>query len=81
MPLFPTRSGSVMTSPCMAGGKADMTTYVLYSFNDAGKISRSDPIEADNDEEALIAARALKRPNDCELWLRDRRIGRVQAAR
>ena len=65
----------------MTGGKTDMATYVLYSFNDDGKISRSDPIEAGDDDEALIAARALKRPNDCELWHRDRRIGRINGAR
>ena len=65
----------------MAGGKADMATHLLYSFNDDGKISRFDPIEADNDDPALIAARGLRHQNDCELWLRDRRIGRIQGYR
>lgn len=64
---------------CMAGGKSDMKTYILYSFNEAGRISRSEPIEAEDDNAALTAARLLKRSNDCELWLRDRCVGPVPA--
>ena len=58
-----------------------MATYVLYGLNEAGRISRSEPIEAESDEQALEQARALKRTTEGELWLQDRRIGRVPSAR
>lgn len=56
-----------------------MPVYTLYGLDQAGKIERSEPLEANDDREALEAARALERPYDCELWLRTRIVGRVPA--
>jgi hypothetical protein len=56
-----------------------MATYVLYCLDGLGKITRSDPLEAEDDADALEKARALGHPHQCEIWLRDRRVGRVPA--
>jgi len=56
---------------------SDMATYILYCLDGAGKITRSDPLEAENDEQALAKAEALGLSTECELWLRDRLVGRV----
>ena len=64
-----------------ARGLSDMAIYVLYCLDGAGKITRSDPLEAEHDTQALERARELKLLNECELWLRDRCIGRVPARR
>jgi hypothetical protein len=62
-----------------AGDSSELATDVLYCLNESGRISRSDPIEADSDEQALQNAQALARDADGELWLHDRRIGRLPA--
>ena len=36
-------------------------------------------VEAEDDAAALVAARALAKPTDCELWLRNRMIDRIEA--
>lgn len=56
-----------------------MPAYTLYSLDEAGKIVRSEPLEAKDDADALEQARLLGRPHDCELWLRERIVGRVPA--
>jgi hypothetical protein len=51
--------------------------YIIYCFNEAGRIWRSEWIDAAGDEDALARARALKLPHGCEVWERDRRVGKV----
>ena len=58
-----------------------MAKYVIYCLNERGGFSRSEWIDADNDADALIQARKLRLEQDCEVWLRDRMVGRVPAAR
>lgn len=58
-----------------------MSDYRIYCLDGASKITRADVIYADSDEEAIRAARKLKLPADCELWLRDRMIASIPAWR
>ena len=57
-----------------------MGKYIVYRLNEVGKIRHSEWIDADSDEQALAAARALKSSNGCEVWQRDRLVGRVERA-
>ena len=57
-----------------------MAKYIVYCLNEAGKIRRSEWIDADSDEEALAEARALKLSYDCEVWKGNDHIGDVKAA-
>jgi hypothetical protein len=63
------------------GTSRAMAKYVIYCLNERGGFSRSEWIDADNDADALIQARKLSLEQDCEVWLRDRMVGRVPAAR
>ena len=54
-----------------------MGKYIVYCLNEAGKIWRSEWIDADSDEEALAVARAMDQPNGCEVWDHDRCVGKV----
>jgi len=54
-----------------------MAKYIVYCLNEAGHFRRAEWVDADSDEEALAAARALDLPHGCEVWERDRRVGRV----
>ena len=56
-----------------------MPAYILYSLDEAGKIARSEPLEAKDDAAALEQARALAGPHGCEVWQRERIVGRVGA--
>lgn len=56
-----------------------MASYRLYCLDQQGKISTAEWIEAEDDAAALAAARALAKPTDCELWLRNRMIDRIEA--
>jgi hypothetical protein len=57
--------------------------YIVYVLDGAGKIRRAEWIEAASDRQALVRASRLPALlNDsaiggCEVWQRDRRIGRV----
>jgi Leu/Phe-tRNA-protein transferase len=53
--------------------------YIVYCLNEAGNIWRSEWIDADSDEEALDTARALGLAHGCEVWDRDRPVGKVDA--
>ncbi|MEO5640694.1 MAG: hypothetical protein ABIQ98_02890 [Sphingomicrobium sp.] len=57
-----------------------MPSYRLYCLDRAGKITSAEWIEAENDDAALAAARALGKPAPCELWLRNRMIDRIEPA-
>ena len=56
-----------------------MAKYIVYCFNEAGKIWRSEWIDADSDEDALGTARALGFEHGCEVWLNARRVGTIEA--
>ena len=54
-----------------------MKTYRIYSLDSRGRIVGDREIDAENDEEAVFAARSLQRTLVTEVWSRDRRVGRV----
>jgi hypothetical protein len=55
--------------------------YRLYQLNDAGKIaSAAEKITAVDDQEALVAAKSLKKAGLCEIWQGRRYVGRIGAA-
>lgn len=54
-----------------------MAAYRIYRVTGAGQIERAQWIEADSDEEALRVAGALDDCPPCEVWERDRFVGRV----
>lgn len=54
-----------------------MAKYIVYCFNRAGRIHRSEWIDAQNDDQALATARAMKLPHGCEVWQRDRCVGSI----
>ena len=54
-----------------------MAKYIVYCLNEAGNIWRSEWIEADSDKQAVAKATAQSFPHGCEVWDRDRFVGRV----
>lgn len=54
-----------------------MAKYIVYCFNRAGRIHRSEWIDANGDEDALDKARAMELPDGCEVWERERCVGTV----
>jgi hypothetical protein len=56
-----------------------MASYRLYCLDRQGKIIAAEWVEAEDDTAAMAAARALAKPTDCELWLRNRMIDRIEA--
>ncbi len=56
-----------------------MSAYRLYHIDGAGRFSAAEWIEADSDEAALDAARALGKSITGELWQGQRFIGRVDS--
>jgi hypothetical protein len=58
-----------------------MAKYVIYCVNERGGFSRSEWIDADDDADALSQAREMKLDQDCEVWLRDRKVGFVPASK
>ena len=54
-----------------------MASYIVYRLDGVGKIHGAEWVDALSDRFALEAARALAGPGGCEVWQRDRRIGRV----
>lgn len=57
-----------------------MAKYIVYCLDQAGRFERAEWIDAANDAEALAAARAMDLPNGCEVWLKDRMVGKVDSA-
>ena len=56
-----------------------MAMYRVYRVDGLGKITAAEWIEADTEEEALSIARELCHSVACEVWHRDRLIGKVRA--
>ena len=57
-----------------------MPDYRLYCLDGAGKITRAEVIDAENDDDAVMIARAARKPVHCELWQRDRLVARIEPA-
>ena len=56
-----------------------MPEYRLYCLNGEGRFSMSHEIKASDDADALAKARAMKLTVACELWNRDRIVGKLPA--
>jgi hypothetical protein len=58
-----------------------MGTYIVYRLDGDGRIRGSEWLDALSDRFALEGARALAAdhgcPGGCEVWQRDRKLGRV----
>ena len=55
-----------------------MPTYRLYKLDEAGKFDGSEALEAADDTEAMMLARAMEHPFTCEVWLARRLVGRFR---
>ena len=56
-----------------------MTSYRLYRLDGAEKIEAVELIEAETDEDAVKAGRAMNHTATCEIWDRDRLVARIPA--
>ena len=54
-----------------------MPSYRVYCLDGAGKITSAEWLQADSDDEALRQARERASEIPCEVWDRNRLIGRV----
>jgi hypothetical protein len=54
-----------------------MFEYRIYCLDHEGRISKVHEVEADDDAAALAQARALNHSGACDVWNRDRFVGRV----
>ena len=55
-----------------------MPTYRLYKLDEAGKYQVSEELDASDDSEAMMLARAMDHPFMCEVWLARRLVGRFR---
>jgi hypothetical protein len=58
-----------------------MPTYRAYLIDDNDRVASYKAVEADSDAEALLAARQFVDGCDVEVWLLDRKIGRLERAK
>jgi hypothetical protein len=57
-----------------------MAAYRIYCLDGAGHIGLADWIEAETDEQAIVEARKVRPDaNKCEVWLKDRLVGKLNA--
>ena len=56
-----------------------MPTYRVFLLGPKGRFIGSRDLQAESDEEAIVAARELKLPCKCELWERARVIAELPA--
>ena len=54
-----------------------MTVYRAYLIDKDDRVESFKPVEADNDDEAVVAAEQLMDGHDVEVWLLDRMVGRL----
>jgi hypothetical protein len=59
------------------GRELIMPTYRAYFIDDDDRVASYRPVDAATDAEALQAARQLVDGHDVEVWLLDRKIGRL----
>ena len=55
-----------------------MPTYRAYLIDKTDRVISFHPVEAERDEEALIAAQKFVDGHDVEVWLLDRKVGRLE---
>jgi len=55
-----------------------MPTYRAYLINEDNRVAAYKPVDAATDAEALTAARQFVDGYDVEVWLLDRKIGRLE---
>jgi len=60
------------------GRESVMPTYRAYLINEDNRVASYKPVDADTDAEALTAARQFADGCDVEVWLLDRKIGRLE---
>lgn len=58
-------------------GLLRVAEYRLYCLDDEGRFAKSHEIYAENDADAFDKARAMKLDVVCELWNRDRFVGKL----
>jgi hypothetical protein len=58
-----------------------MPTYRAYLIDENDRVTSYKAVEADNDAEALSAARQFVDGCDVEVWHLDRKIGRLDCAK
>jgi hypothetical protein len=63
------------------GRETVMPTYRAYLINEDNRVASYKPVEADTDADALTAARQFVDGCDVEVWLLDRKIGRLTRAK
>ena len=56
-----------------------MGMYIVYRLDGTGRIRGAEWLDALSDRYALEGARAIAGQGACEVWERDRRIGRVHS--
>ena len=54
-----------------------MPEYRLYCLGDDGRFAKSHEIHAEDDADALAKARGMKLDVVCELWNRNRLVGKL----
>jgi hypothetical protein len=59
----------------------NLASYRLYCLDGAGKIMTAEWLEADSDAAALDQARQREQPLACEVWDRERLVGRIEPYR
>ncbi len=57
-----------------------MSEYKLYCLDRNGRITRRVDLEANDDAQAIAAARDLKHPAECELWSGTRKVAVIPPA-
>ena len=69
----------VKTSPSGAAetGFGKVTGYRLYCLDGANKVASAEWIEADDDQDAVEAAKQMMDGHDCEVWQGKRLIARL----
>jgi hypothetical protein len=72
------RSEVPFPARCLREGKKIMPTYRAYLINRDDRVTSYRPIEAATDEEALEIAKQFLHGHDVEVWLLDRKVGRLE---
>ena len=63
---------------CLGEGKDTMPTYRAYLIDGDDRVASYKSIEVETDADALDAARQFVHGCDVEVWLLDRKIGRLE---
>jgi hypothetical protein len=56
-----------------------MRDYRLYLLDGTGNITSAESLRANSDDEAVAAAKSLKKGERCEIWDRQRLVGRINS--